>query len=157
MRLLSSRLLCWRGGTQSGSRDHLCNPATPIRTGNGPNPTIAPPSAVALQMAHDLIHMIVTALLRRLEQKRFVFSVHRTDWVGNGPEVWGHRSNCCHRATWHKTKRPGLGLSHKALSRSALPQVLLDHRIKSSLLRVSGTEVPVSVHVKAIPRRTHAS
>lgn len=29
-------------GTQSGFRDPLCNPATPIRIGNGPNPTIVP-------------------------------------------------------------------------------------------------------------------
>jgi len=40
-------------------------------------------------MAHDLIHMIVTALLWRLEQERFVLSVHRTDRLENGPEVWG--------------------------------------------------------------------
>jgi hypothetical protein len=32
--------------TQSGSRDHLCNPATPIRTGSGWNPTIALSSGV---------------------------------------------------------------------------------------------------------------
>jgi hypothetical protein len=39
----------------------------------------------------------------------------------------------------NKTKRPGLGLSHKALSRSALPQVLLNHRIEPQLFRVNGT------------------
>ena len=40
-------------------------------------------------MAHDLIHIVFTLLIVRLEQKRFVLSVHRTDRVGNGPEVWG--------------------------------------------------------------------
>jgi hypothetical protein len=80
-------------------------------------------------MAHDLIHMIVTALFWRLEQKRFVLSVHRTDNVGNGPDVWGTEVIAAAVLGWHKTKRPGLGLSHKALSRSALPQVLLNYRV----------------------------
>jgi len=43
-------------------------------------------------------------------------------------------------------------LSHKALSRSALPQVLLNPRIEHPVVRVNGTEVPVGVHVKAILR-----
>jgi hypothetical protein len=55
--------------------------------------------------------------------------------------VGGHRSNCHHRASWHKTKRPGLGLSHKALSRSALPQVLLNYRVVPSQLVVNDTSV----------------
>jgi hypothetical protein len=102
-------------------------------------------------MAHDLIHIIVTALLCRLEQKRFVLSVHRTNSVWNGPEVWGHRSNCHHCAGWHKTKRPGLGLSHKALSRSALPQVLLNYRVVPSLLVVNGTAVLDGITFRLFP------
>jgi hypothetical protein len=43
-------------------------------------------------------------------------------------------------------------LSHKALSRSALPQVLLNCRIELQRFGVNGTEVPVGPHVKAIPR-----
>ena len=56
------------------------------------------------------------------------------------------------RSPWHKTKRLELGVSHKALSRSALPQVLLNHRIEPQLFRVNGTEVPLGIHVKAIAR-----
>jgi hypothetical protein len=109
-------------------------------------------------MAHDLIHMIVTALLCRLQQDRIALrrpSVFGTcsecaseDGGGNGPEVWGYRSHCRHWATWHKTKRPGLGLSQKALSRSALPRVLLNHRIKPQLFRVNGTEVPDDITLR---------
>ena len=51
-------------------------------------------------------------------------------------------------AGWHKTKRPGLGLSHKALSRSALPRVLLNHRIEPQLFRVNGTEVPDDITLR---------
>jgi hypothetical protein len=52
----------------------------------------------------------------------------------------------------NKTKRLGLDLSHKALSRSALPQVLLNSRIELQRFGVNGTEVAVGDHVKAIPR-----
>ena len=52
------------------------------------------------------------------------------------------------RSPWHKTKRPGLGLSHKALSRSALPQVLLNHRIGPQLFRVNGTAVPDDITLR---------
>jgi hypothetical protein len=55
---------------------------------------------------------------------------------------------CRHWVSWHKTKRPGLGLSHKALSRSALPQVLLNHRIEPKLFRVNGTEVPNDITLR---------
>jgi hypothetical protein len=100
-------------------------------------------------MAHDLIHMILAQLHCADWSKSVSFPVWigRTEW-GLGPEVWGHRSNCHHCAGWHKTKRPGLGLSHKALSRSALPQVLLKHRIEPSLLRVNGTEVPDDITLR---------
>jgi hypothetical protein len=47
-----------------------------------------------------------------------------------------------------KTKRPGLGLSHKALSRSALPQVLLNHRLAPQQFRVNGTEVPDDITLR---------
>jgi hypothetical protein len=50
-----------------------------------------------------------------------------------------------------QNKTLGLDLSHKALSRSALPKVLLNPRIEPQRFGVNGTEVPVSVHVKAIP------
>jgi hypothetical protein len=46
---------------------------------------------------------------------------------------------------WHKTKRPGLGLSHKAFSRSALLQVLLNDRIGAQLFQVNGTAVPYDI------------
>jgi hypothetical protein len=49
-----------------------------------------------------------------------------------------------------KTKRLGLGLSHKALSRSALPQVLLKYRIEPSLLRVNGTAVPDGITLRPL-------
>jgi hypothetical protein len=52
------------------------------------------------------------------------------------------------RWPWHKTKRPGLGLSHKALSRSALPQVLLNHRIEPQLFPVNGTAVPDDITLR---------
>src|ERR1035437_8372062 len=88
----------------------------------------------ALHKAHDLIHMILTELhCADWSESVFVLSVHRTDRVGNGPKVCGHRSKCRRRASWHKTKRPGLGSGRKALSRSALPQVLLNHRIEPQL------------------------
>ena len=48
----------------------------------------------------------------------------------------------------HKTKRPGLGLSPKALHRSALPQVLLNHRIEPQLFRVNGTAVPSDITLR---------
>jgi hypothetical protein len=55
-----------------------------------------------------------------------------------------------------KQKRLGLGLSHKALSRSALPQVLLNHRIEPQLFRVNGTAVPENITLRPYrdgPRR----
>ena len=39
-------------------------------------------------------------------------------------------------------------MSHKALSRSALPQVLLKYRIEPSLLRVNGTAVPSDITLR---------
>ena len=59
--------------------------------------------------------------------------------------MWGYGSN---RHWGHKTKRLGLGLSHKALSRSALPQVLLNHRIEPSLFRRNGTAVPDGITLR---------
>jgi len=52
--------------------------------------------------------------------------------------MWGYGSN---RHWGHKTKRLGLGLSHKALSRSALPQVLLNYRLEPSPFQGNGTAV----------------
>jgi len=39
-------------------------------------------------------------------------------------------------------------LSHKALSRSALPQVLLNPRIEHPVVRVNGTEVPDDITLR---------
>jgi hypothetical protein len=64
--------------------------------------------------------------------------------------MWGSGSN---RHWGHKTKRLGLGLSHKALSRSALPQVLLNHRIEPQLLRGNGTVVPEDITLRPLPRQ----
>ena len=107
----------------------------------------------ALQMAHDLIHMVLlhcesvteTALsdllLCRLEPKRsFPVSIGGTEW-GMAPRSRGTKV-IASTGRVGKTKRPGLSLSHKAFSRSALPQVLLNHRIERHLFRVNGTEVP---------------
>jgi hypothetical protein len=55
---------------------------------------------------------------------------------------------CRHRATGHKTKRLGLSSSHKALRRSALPQVLLNYRIAPQLFEVNGTEVPNDITLR---------
>jgi hypothetical protein len=51
----------------------------------------------------------------------------------------------------NKTKRLGLDLSHKALSRSALPQVLLNHRIERQPFRVNGTAVPSDITLRPLP------
>jgi hypothetical protein len=57
----------------------------------------------------------------------------------------------------NKTKRPGLGLSHKALSRSALPQVLLNPRIQPSPLPGNGTIVPDGITFRPLPRQPSPS
>ena len=61
------------------------------------------------------------------------------------------------RSPWHKTKRPGLSLSHKALSRSALPQVLLNPRIQPSPLPGNGTIVPDGITFRPLPRQPSPS
>jgi hypothetical protein len=60
-------------------------------------------------------------------------------WVSSCPLDWSPR---------HKTKRLGLNLSHKALSRSALPKVLLGHRIKPQSFRRNGTRVPCDITLR---------
>jgi len=110
-------------------------------------------------MAHDLIHIVFAHFYRANCRKTVSplvvaayfshpLSVHRADRVGNGPGVWGTEVIASTCAGWHKTKRPGLGLSHKALSRSALPQALLKHRIEPRLLLVNGTEVPDDITLR---------
>src|SRR3984957_4731315 len=51
------------------------------------------------------------------------------------------------KAGRHKTKRPGL-IRVRSVCRSALPQVLLTHRIEQSLLGVNGTGVPDHVTLR---------
>ena len=103
-------------------------------------------------MAHDLIHMILTQLNCADWSKSVSFSVciGRTEW-GMAPRCGGTEVTPVTGQVGNKTKRLGLSSSHKALSRSALPQVLLNHRIEPSLLVVNGTEVPDDSHLKAIP------
>jgi hypothetical protein len=47
-----------------------------------------------------------------------------------------------------KQKRLGFDLSHKALSRSALPKVLLNPRVDFQLFRVNGTDVPNDITLR---------
>ena len=65
--------------------------------------------------------------------------------MGNGSEVWGREESFPTGRLGTKTKRPELGLSHKAFSRSALLQVLLNDRIGAQLFQVNGTAVPYDI------------
>ncbi len=80
-------------------------------------------------------------LLCGLEQKRFVLSVHRTDRVGNGPEVWGTEVIATTVQVGAKQNAPD---SDRVTERQSIspPQVLLNHRIEPQRFGRNGTAVP---------------
>jgi hypothetical protein len=104
--------------TQSGSRVPLSNPATPTRIGSGWNPTIAPSSAAPCRWHMTSSTSSSPSFIVRLEQQRFVLSVHRTDGVGNGPEVRGTEviAACGSPKSYPSTKSTGCRCVHTLLS-----------------------------------------
>ena len=99
-------------------------------------------------MAHDLIHMILTQLHCADWSKSVSFSacIGRAEW-GMVPRCGGTEVIATTGRVGTKTKRPGLGLSHKALSRSPPPE-LLNRRLEPSRPCVNGTGVPDDITLR---------